>query len=184
MSREDVVGAPSTTSPPSLLQCSIVGTTEAEVTQLSVSSLFAVSATHQQYTIRSNYGGDVVEASRRFTEFETLHGVLATTWMDEDATPVLPELFPVSKLYVHTSYELNERKKALQLYLRGVAASLEGAAPPLALLEFLGFAAIAVHPEGPDQPIVDGRDEARGGHVGDNKGSADAAAAAPAATAE
>lgn len=71
--------------------------------------------------------------------WQDIHSVLCTTWRDASGSSVLPEAFPVSKLYLHTEHSLSERKKALKLYLRGVVASVSDDAPPDALLEFLGL---------------------------------------------
>lgn len=125
----------------SRLEACIVDSTQAETQQMSVATLFAVTSLHTEYTIRSTYGtSSTIEVKRRFTEFETVHTLFATEWLDADGAPVLPEAFPVPKLYLHTEYELNERRKALQLYLRGVVASVaQDSEPPKPLLEFLGM---------------------------------------------
>ena len=77
------------------LTASIVDSTVAETQQLSVASLFALSSVHTMYTIRSQYHADSAEVQRRFTEFETLHQLLASTWTDAEGEPMLPELADV-----------------------------------------------------------------------------------------
>ena len=101
-------------------------------------AIFVVEQSHVEYVISSSYEGATVRVQRRFSEFEQLHQGLAHTWCDTSGVPMLPEVFPVSKLLFHTAYELDERMKLLNIYLRGLVGSIEST-PPTDLLGFLGF---------------------------------------------
>jgi hypothetical protein len=64
-------------------------------------AIFVVEQSHVEYVISSSYEGATVRVQRRFSEFEQLHQGLAHTWCDTSGVPILPEVFPVSKLLFH-----------------------------------------------------------------------------------
>ncbi|KOO35970.1 class i and ii aminotransferase [Chrysochromulina tobinii] len=98
-------------------------------------AIFVVEQSHVEYVISSSYEGATVRVQRRFSEFEQLHQGLAHTWCDTSGVPILPEVFPVSKLLFHTAYELDERMKLLNIYMRGLVGSIESTPPTDLLLE-------------------------------------------------
>ena len=81
--------------------------------------------THREYVIRSSFRDTSYVVQRRYNEFAALHDVLVAKWMATDPYsnsdrsgfrgPVLPDTFPVPRLFVHTTHSLDERMKALQL---------------------------------------------------------------------
>lgn len=121
-----------------MLRATITGQTLTTSNSVNL-AIFAVEQSHVQYILESSQNGVAYRAERRYSDFENLHLALAPAWLNAAGVSILPEAFPVAKLLFHTTYELDERMKALNLYLRGLVASVEdGEAPPPGLLEFLG----------------------------------------------
>ena len=129
--------------------------TTAPPTLFAVIEGFADQPTHREYVICSSHGGVSYVVQRRFSEFVALHAKLSSKWTATNPYcnsadshgfgTVLPASFPVARLLIHTATSLDERMKALQLYVRGLLGSIDAAKgdlPPADLLEFLGAEAL------------------------------------------